>query len=42
MDDEQATVRFSIDPEKVLLFSKEGEKRIPCTLEKEGTWNVKA
>ena len=32
MDDEQATVRFSIDPEKVLLFSKEDEKRIACTL----------
>lgn len=32
MDDEAETVRFSIDPEKVLLFSKADEKRIACTL----------
>lgn len=32
MDDEAETVRFSIDPEKVLLFGKADEKRIECTL----------
>ncbi|MBE5796156.1 MAG: ABC transporter ATP-binding protein [Clostridiales bacterium] len=32
MDDEAETVRFSIDPEKVLLFRKADEMRIDCTL----------
>ena len=32
LDDEAQTVRFRLDPEKVLLFSKEDEKRIPCVL----------
>ena len=32
MDDEVETVRFSIDPEKVLLFRKADEMRIDCTL----------
>ena len=32
MDDEAETVRFSVDPEKVLLFSKADEKRIEYTL----------
>ena len=32
LDDDVATVRFRLDPEKVLLFSKADEKRIPCVL----------
>ena len=32
MDDDAQTVRFMIDPEKVLLFSKADESRIRCTL----------
>ncbi|MBQ7848275.1 MAG: ABC transporter ATP-binding protein [Clostridia bacterium] len=32
MDEEADTVRFSIDPEKVLLFSKKDETRIRCDL----------
>ena len=32
LDDEAETVRFRLDPEKVLLFSKADEKRIPCAL----------
>ena len=32
LDDEAETVRFHLDPEKVLLFSKADEKRIPCVL----------
>ena len=32
LDDEAATVRFHLDPEKVLLFSKADETRIPCDL----------
>ena len=32
MDPDAQIVRFSIDPEKVLLFSKEDERRIPATL----------
>ena len=32
LDDEAETVRFRLDPEKVLLFSKADEKRIPCVL----------
>ena len=32
MDEEADTVRFSIDPEKVLLFSKKDETRIRCGL----------
>ena len=32
LDDEAGTVRFRLDPEKVLLFAKADEKRIPCTL----------
>ena len=32
LDDEAETVRFTLDPEKVLLFSKADEKRIACTL----------
>ena len=32
LDDEAETVRFRLDPEKVMLFSKTDEKRIPCTL----------
>ena len=32
MDDEAETVRFAIDPEKVLLFGMADEKRIECTL----------
>jgi hypothetical protein len=32
LDDDVATVRFRLDPEKVLLFSKVDEKRIPCEL----------
>lgn len=32
MDDDVQTVRFRLDPEKVLLFSKVDEKRIPCEL----------
>ena len=32
LDDEAETVRFRLDPEKVLLFSKADEKRIPCEL----------
>ena len=32
LDDEAKTVRFRLDPEKVLLFSKADEKRIPCVL----------
>ena len=32
LDDEAETVRFRLDPEKVLLFSKADEKRIPCDL----------
>ena len=32
LDDEQETVRFSVDPEKVLLFHKETEARLPVTL----------
>ena len=32
LDDEAETVRFRVDPEKVLLFSKADEKRIPCVL----------
>ena len=32
LDDEAQTVRFRLDPEKVLLFSKADEKRIPCVL----------
>ena len=32
LDDEVETVRFRLDPEKVLLFRKEDETRIPCTL----------
>ena len=32
MDEEADTVRFSIDPEKVLLFSKKDETRIRCEL----------
>ncbi len=32
LDDEVETVRFRLDPEKVLLFSKTDEKRIPCVL----------
>ena len=34
MDDEKETVRFSIDPEKVLLFSKADETRIRTALTK--------
>ena len=32
MDEDVETVRFRLDPEKVLLFSKVDEKRIPCEL----------
>lgn len=32
MDADAETVRFAIDPEKVLLFGKADEKRIRCTL----------
>ncbi len=32
LDDEAETVRFRVDPEKVLVFSKADEKRIPCVL----------
>ena len=32
LDDAAETVRFRLDPEKVLLFSKADEKRIPCAL----------
>ena len=32
LDDEAETVCFTLDPEKVLLFSKADEKRIACTL----------
>ena len=32
MDDEAETVRFSLDPEKVLLFSKADESRIHAEL----------
>ena len=32
LDDDVQTVRFRLDPEKVLLFSKADEKRIPCEL----------
>ena len=32
MDDDAETVRFTIDPEKVLLFSKADQTRIPCEL----------
>ncbi len=32
LDDEAETVRFRVDPEKVLLFSKADEKRIACEL----------
>ena len=32
LDDEVETVRFRLDPEKVLLFAKTDEKRIPCVL----------
>ena len=42
LDDEADTVRFSIDPEKVLLFSLTDETRISCTLEKEDAWKTKA
>ena len=32
LDDDVENVRFRLDPEKVLLFSKADEKRIPCEL----------
>ena len=32
LDEDVETVRFRLDPEKVLLFSKADEKRIPCVL----------
>ncbi|MBQ3157165.1 MAG: ABC transporter ATP-binding protein [Clostridia bacterium] len=32
LDDEAETVRFAIDPEKVLVFSRADEKRIPVAL----------
>ena len=32
LDDEAETVRFRLEPEKVLLFSKADETRIPCEL----------
>lgn len=32
LNDEAETVRFRVDPEKVLLFRKDDETRIPCDL----------